>query len=325
MDNLISVIIPVYNAEAYLEKCLDSVIAQDYTPLEIVLINDGSKDGSGAICKRYRDRYSNIKYIEQANGGVSRARNRGIQEASGEYIAFIDSDDTIEAGYFRTLHDRLQKENADLSVVSIIDSKQQRSCMENALVDFREGQVGSFFDLNKAFLLYPPYAKLYKASIIKENKIMFPVELSYGEDLVFNCSYIRVCNRIVYDNGSTYCYCRDNQQSLSQKYRPDRFTNELILCDELKNLFVDKKVYDQNYEAYLQQRIFDEGYNAVFDALRVQLYSRQCSYAIKQILQNERFKESICWIPEGKYSKIIVNIMKIGSPRLLMAYYRWRA
>lgn len=325
MDDLISVIIPVYNAEPYLEKCLNSVIAQNYTPLEIVLINDGSKDGSGAICRRYKDRYSNIKYVEQANGGVSKARNRGIQEASGKYIAFIDSDDTIEDGYFQVLYQRLNEENADLSVVSISDSKGQKMHMGNTVVDFIAKRTEGFFALNTSFLLYGPVAKLYIRRILIENSVEFPEKLSYGEDLVFNCRYVRAINRIVYDNCVSYYYCRDNQQSLSQKYRPDRFSNELILCDELKRLFVDKEVYDQNYEAYLQQRVFDEGYNAVFDALRAQPYSRQSNCAIKQILQNERFKESICWIPEGKYSKIVVNVMKIGSPRLLRAYYCWRA
>lgn len=325
MAPLISVIIPVYNAEKYLKTCLDSIIAQDYSPLEIILVNDGSTDGSGEICRTYRDKYKNIKLVEQANGGVSRARNRGIQEANGKYISFIDSDDSIEGGYFNVLYNCLIRENADLSIVSITDSNQQKSNMDNAVVDFNAGQVHSFFNLNQMFLLYPPYAKLYRTPIVKGNDILFPEEISYGEDLIFNCRYLSVCNRIVYDNSVSYFYCRDNQQSLSQKFRPDRFDNELLLYNELKDLFLKKKVYDRNYEAFLQQRVFDEGYNAVFDALRGIPYDKEKQHIVRRILVDKRFKESINWIPDGKYSKMIVNIMKIGSPRLLRAYYCLRA
>lgn len=92
MADLISVIIPIYNSEKYLEKCLDSILKQTYKALEIILVNDGSRDQSANICKEYCKKYHNIKYISQENHGVSEARNRGIRESTGKYLAFIDSD-----------------------------------------------------------------------------------------------------------------------------------------------------------------------------------------------------------------------------------------
>lgn len=325
MAPLISVIIPVYNVEKYLMDCLDSIIAQDYTPLEVILVNDGSTDSSGEICRTYRARHSNIKYIEQANGGVSKARNRGIEEASGAYLAFIDSDDSVGREYFQKLYCCIEKENADLCLGSISDSNGCKMHMNSTVVDFTSNQTEDFYELNTRFLLYGPVAKLYKTSIIEQNKIRFPEDMSYGEDLVFNCRYLSVCNRIVYENSVSYFYCRDNQQSLSQKFRPDRFDNELLLYEELKKLYKAKKVYDMEYEAYLQQRVFDEGYNSVFDALRAVPYDKEKHCAIRRILTDERFKESINWVDKGKYSKAIVGLMRMGSPRLLRAYYSLRA
>ena len=324
MNPLISVVIPVYNAEPYLEKCLDSILAQDYSPLEIVIVNDGSTDKSAEICKKYRDSHHGILYVEQENKGVSRARNRGLQEISGEYVTFIDSDDSIGAGYFQVLYDNMVREYADLSLVSISDSLGQKMCIKNSVVDFEQNMTDAFWDLNTSFLLYGPCATLYRSDIIKAHKIEFPVSLSYGEDLVFNCRYLGAVNRIVCDQRVLYHYCRDNQQSLSQKIRPDRLFNELILCTELRNLFVKKHVYSHRYESYLQQRIFDEGYNAIFDVIRSQSQPTQRKERLAQILKNREFINSIKWIPRGKYSPIIVKLIQIGCPSLLIQYYRFR-
>lgn len=102
-SGLVSIIIPVYNCEKYLDKCLGSVIAQSYRKLEIIVINDGSKDNSGQIIQEYADNYANILPINQTNSGVSAARNNGIEKASGEYLLFVDGDDYLEAEYVKKL------------------------------------------------------------------------------------------------------------------------------------------------------------------------------------------------------------------------------
>ena len=324
MNPLISVVIPVYNAELLLEKCLDSILTQEYRPLEIVIVNDGSTDKSSEICKKYRDSYEGIIYIEQENRGVSAARNRGLQETRGEYITFIDSDDSIATGYFQVLYENMIREHADLSLVSISDSHGRKMCVENAVVDFQQNMTDAFGDLNTSFLLYGPCATLYRSDIIKKYNIKFPLSLSYGEDLIFNCKYLNAVNRIICDKRILYYYCRDNQQSLSQKIRPDRLSNELVLCGELRNLFVKKHVYNHKYESYLQQRIFDEGYNAIFDIIRSQSQPSLKKERLSQILKSKEFIKSIKWIPTGKYSPIIIKLIQLGCPSLLIQYYKLR-
>jgi len=114
MENVISVIIPVYNVQAYLPECLDSVISQDYRDLEIILIDDGSRDDSGRICDEYAAKDSRIKVIHQLNGGAGAAKNAGLRAATGEYLAFLDSDDTLEPGAYRHMMSLMKEYDADV-------------------------------------------------------------------------------------------------------------------------------------------------------------------------------------------------------------------
>ena len=122
---MISVIVPVYNVEKYLRQCLDSVLAQTYRELEIILVDDGSTDGSGAICDEYATRDSRIKVVHQQNGGLSSARNAGLDLATGEYVAFVDSDDYIHETMLELLYQALVENNADTVICNFerVDEK----------------------------------------------------------------------------------------------------------------------------------------------------------------------------------------------------------
>ena len=114
--NLISVIIPLYNAEKYLKNCITSVVGQTYRNLEIILVDDGSNDNSLSICEKFALQDNRIKVFHQNNGGVASARNKGLSEASGEFIAWVDSDDSIEPEYIEKLYDAVKEYNADISI-----------------------------------------------------------------------------------------------------------------------------------------------------------------------------------------------------------------
>ena len=116
---LISVIVPVYKVEKYLRECVDSILAQTYTNLEIILVDDGSPDNCGKICDEYAQNDSRIKVIHQENGGLSAARNAGLDIATGKYIGFVDSDDYAELNMFEELHKRIIENNADLSICGV--------------------------------------------------------------------------------------------------------------------------------------------------------------------------------------------------------------
>lgn len=326
MPVLISIIIPIYNSERYLEKCLDSVLAQDYPNLEIIVINDGSTDSSSSILKRYADIYPNLLYFQQENAGVSSARNRGIKEAHGKYIAFVDSDDTIPSNYISELYQIIKEERAELSVVSIQDSLgNTNELVSPVVIDFNDKQLDDhFLVLNRCFLLYGPVAKLYLNTIIQKYHIVFPEELSYGEDLVFNCRYIDRINRIAYSPATYYNYCRDNGFSLSQKLRSDRYHTELRLNRELKSLFLSKHIYNDSYQQYLEERLFDEGYNAIFDILKSSVESNEKRLKLQNILIDPHFQTTLRSVPRGKYSLPLLLLFRIRTPRLIMIYYRLR-
>ena len=117
--DLISVIVPVYNVEKYLDKCIQSIVDQTYTNLEIILVDDGSPDNSGAICDEWAEKDNRIKVIHKANGGLSDARNAGLDIATGEYIAFVDSDDYIELDFYDKLYNVIKATNCDISICNL--------------------------------------------------------------------------------------------------------------------------------------------------------------------------------------------------------------
>ena len=118
MTEKVSVIVPVFNVEKYLRQCLDSILQQTYQNLEIIIINDGSTDGSDAICREYAGKDSRISYFAKENTGISDTRNVGIRQATGEYVTFVDSDDWVEHTYVEELHDKLKAYDADIAITN---------------------------------------------------------------------------------------------------------------------------------------------------------------------------------------------------------------
>jgi len=182
----ISVIIPVYNVESYLRKCLDSVLNQTYKNLEILLINDGSTDNSGSICDEYGKKDSRIRVFHKENGGASSARNVGLRELTGDYIGFVDSDDWLEPQMYEVLYKALIDNNVHLSNVSFT---------RNAVPEKRVGDIPSGMLTSEQMLLYAirnfHYAgfgrviwnKLFKADMIVKSKVIFDESIEIAEDL----------------------------------------------------------------------------------------------------------------------------------------------
>lgn len=212
-EPLISIIVPVFNKENYLRKCLDSILNQDYQNFELIVINDGSTDSSKIICEEYAANTDKIILVHKENGGVSSARNIGLQKAKGEWITFVDGDDYISKNYLNVV---LDKEDSDFLIVDINRVKnekvERKLHFENEKLD-----LSSFL---QKFKVYPNYAELgskfMKRSIIENKKLSFYSNLSYGEDTLFNLKYLQHCRYIALSNHSIYFY-RDVQGSLSKQ------------------------------------------------------------------------------------------------------------
>lgn len=213
---MISVIIPVYNADKYLKKCVKAVISQTYTDFELLLIDDGSTDNSGIICDELSACDSRIKTFHKENGGVSSARNAGIEYAAGEYIAFVDADDIADINYLSKMYESLIKNDADISVWGLEFIKNDITDMTTASSDVH-CVIPAREVLSKQpsdnLMLWGPYCKLYKTGIIKENNIRFDEALYNGEDIVFIAEYLLYCKNVYYDTDTVYRYMSNSESA----------------------------------------------------------------------------------------------------------------
>jgi glycosyltransferase involved in cell wall biosynthesis len=228
----LSIIVPVYNSEKTITQCLDSILAQTFQNFECILVNDGSTDKSPAICDEYAQKDNRIKVLHKPNEGVSAARNDGIKVACGEYIAFVDSDDTIHTEMYEHLYNNIITRNCDV-ICCGFTYKNKNYLLSNEY--YQGSRPGIIYALDNADLFGVVWNKLYKSKIIKENDIKFPHGCSFGEDFIFSLKYFSFINN-AYCIGEIFYFHTDYDTSLTKK-RPEfeqslfRFNNaSQIIC-----------------------------------------------------------------------------------------------
>ena len=219
-----SVIIPVYNAEETLPRCLDSLLAQSDNNIEIILVNDGSTDSSGEICKKYASLHPEIKYLKKENGGVSSARNAALEIAQGDYITFVDSDDWVSPDYFKVINGIIKEFDYDFiqfsqwtvmgdereeKLLPAFDSTNHEEIIHRLVSDMCKKRINT------------PNGKVYKRQIIEENTIRFKEDIEIGEDRTFNIQYALNIRSFTVLEKSLYYLCLENEASLSRKKRDD--------------------------------------------------------------------------------------------------------
>lgn len=258
----ISIIIPVYNVEKYINKCLDSILNQTLTDIEIIIINDGSNDKSLEICKQYSEKDSRIILIDKKNEGVSVARNKGIEVSKGEYILFVDSDDWIDENSCEIMYKEIQKNKADLFFCNHVreygttrdyidyglDEKiiEKDEIKEKIIFPLIEEEDKNKVHLKASFR--GPLGKLYKREIIQKSNIYFNHDLIIGEDFIFNLQYLRKTNKIVMSKEYFYHYFK-NDESTTNRYKEDSWSiyrklliaiEQQLKIDYKKEEFVDR-------------------------------------------------------------------------------------
>lgn len=212
MKYSVSIIIPVYNSEKYLEACIDSVLAQTVENFELLLIDDGSKDSSGEMCDRYAEKDERITVFHQPNSGVSSARNFGIEKATGKYITFIDSDDLVEPNFLEVLISASENDEYDFVHAMFVTS--ERIEMIPAEFDYSEQSHRDYSPLLQLSSVYP---NLYKKDIIVKNNLKFKKEITYAEDTIFVYEYLSCCEKIRTVSDIIYYYNTSNLSSATHK------------------------------------------------------------------------------------------------------------
>lgn len=246
-DNaVISIIIPVYNAERYIAECVDSVCNQSYPYIEVILVDDGSTDSSRYICDQYAENNKKIKVVHKTNGGVSSARNIGIETASGDYLMFVDSDDSIEPNAVAILMDVISNANdIDFIVSSYFDIYSNNEKEVKRIVDhyteIRESELKSFY-ANNYMLFATPWSKLYVSKIVSDNGLRFDETVKYGEDMIFNMQYLNYTKHIVLLSSPIYNYKLLATGSSQTKYFPNMADYRIKTFEAIKKLVLS------NYE-----------------------------------------------------------------------------
>lgn len=245
----VSVIVPVYNVEKYIDKCLNSLVNQTISDIEIIIVNDGSPDNSEKIINKYLKKFSDkIVYIKKENGGQGSARNLGIEISNGEYIGFVDSDDYVDINMFEKLYNRAKEKESDIVICGRCEVNEITSALTPIGVIKKDDdpKINAFYDQ------MAPWNKLYKSSLIKENNIKFGLDMWY-EDVVFCLKSILLTDKITYLDENLYYYLVRNG-SIMNNNNSVKNLDVLKALDIIKEFSNEYNCFNKDIYSYL---VFD--------------------------------------------------------------------
>lgn len=330
MDKIdISVIVPVYNCEKYIRRCIDSILNQENISLEIIIIDDGSKDGSLNICKEYEQKYKNICVIASENNGPAVARNKGIVAARGEYVTFVDSDDYISQGMYGKMFSLACESFADVVICGFMKTSTENngvSYLSKLLVPnkvYKDKEITNVIlksYYNGIDIVIPSLCnKLYRTKNLKENKLLIDENYVRAEDYWFNFEVFKLVKSVVYVNEPYYNYW-NNENSVMHTYRENQFeqstkTHEKLL--EYNKIFkfdIDKNKFFKSYlyeTAIIVKRVYS-----------MHLSKKEKYIKLKNIVENDTYQDAInytAFLP--KHIQLLSKIAKFKSMMLLDIFY----
>ncbi len=267
----VSVVVPIYNVEEYLERCIESLVKQTLEDIEIILVNDGSRDKSGTIAQEFQKKYPDkIKYVEKENGGLSDARNYGMKYATGEYIAFLDSDDYIEKNAYKVMYKKAKEEDSDYVECDFIWEYPEKSKKDEQIKYANKNEM-------LAFVRVVAWNKLIRREVITNNNIEFPKGLRY-EDVEFTYKLIPHINKFSYVN-EFFIHYTQRQNSIAN-----------VQNEKTAEIF---EVLDNVITYYKQNNFYDE-------------YKEELEYNYARYLLCSSLKR-ICKIPDNQKRKELIN------------------
>lgn len=326
--NKISVIIPVYNAEGFIEKCIKSIQAQTFQNFEIVVVNDGSKDSTFEILKKLAKEDPRIIIIDQKNGGVSSARNTALKWATGKYLTMVDADDDLPENALKSMID-LMKEDVDLVIGSHMQVKIRKIPYIEPNVEFNKEEINDNFRKVDPKIWFP-WAKLFRRSVVTKNNLVYDTNISYGEDHIFNLAYIKnmtgkiVCtNQIVYN----YYFIRGG---LCAKYYSNMHELQKYVLNGIINYFDGKDNFPEEYMVH---------YTGCYLLGCFDYYIAWCSKAnaIKKVEESlnvysdmmlektwkKFFSDSqLLWIKNGNYKILVEDYIKHNPKKTIVRKYK---
>lgn len=321
---LLTIVIPVYNAENYLKPCLDSVAAQEFTDYELVLVDDGSQDGSGRICDEYAVRDPRIRVIHQSNGGQAAARNRGIDVAVGDYVGFCDNDDILHPSIFRVLLKNIGAAGADISACSYNERDMRgkvshdRHSEETLYLSNREG-MEQFLSREKMDIYV--WTKIYRRTFLETHGIRFEQGRN-DEDFLFNYAAFRLAGKTVFTDRALYTYSVRDDSECRMFYKKDlrRYLHNTLyrtykiesgICREYPELLFLAKRQTIRYHIMMIGRIIQTGYR---------LSEPYFSYMMRYLRENRQ--QVIAQRNYWGMSRLGISLLLLLPPRWYCFYRR---
>lgn len=318
----VSIIVPIYNVEEYLPKCIESCLAQTFTDFELILVNDGSKDNGLAICHEYEKKDTRIQVLDKPNGGLSDARNAGMKIATSPYIYFLDSDDFIEPTLIEKCVKRLEETNADMVIFDVYQYFMKTNTKEIIRNGYANNLCVSVNDEPEVLtkVLNAAWNKMYKLSLFKDNNIEYPVGYYY-EDLGTTYKLMLKANKICFINEPLYDYLADRPGNITQQF--NQKTYHII---DMANEIVEYYKKENEFDKYKNELMFITGVNImeclkktrnINDEKAVNQFIDDCfSYIHKTFPEFPKCKYEICrqkndWIyANPKILKLYLKVRK---------------
>lgn len=313
---LISIIIPVYNVEKFLPKCIDSICSQTYSNWELILVNDGSKDYSGIICDQYAQKDARITVVHKQNGGVSSARNSGLKIAKGECVCFIDSDDWIDPTFLEDF--KVNEYNADLYISGalydvygkVYSYKKYELCYSVTVKD-----INNEFIRQKLIENGYPWGKLFRTAIIRQYKMEFNQELTINEDHLFVLQFYTNVESMFITSTAGYHYTVFDNSGRKLSSKRNTYTELLMASHQFQgilNVLYDKWRFSQStYEKWINGFV----YSKRLHALRTLILNKEYKYLPVEV----SFWETVVYTPVSKEENLLLGVIK-GRVPLFMKY-----
>ncbi len=273
MTPKISVIVPVYNVEKYLDRCMRSLLSQTFRDLEIILVDDGSTDNCPAMCNQYALQNTNIKVIHKMNGGLGYARNSGLDVATGDFVAFVDSDDYVDVSMYEKLYNAAVATGADATYCQFLKENSKGEMreiqeIEDDIITFSGENVGSFLldmvasspeDVRERVYQMCVWRAIYRRSLIEDHNIRFQTEREIlSEDIVFHADFLLKAKEVAFIPDHLYCYCY-NQTSLTKKFDVKKFDRSralyCVMTQKLRDIPNSICRVDKFYFGYIRSLI----------------------------------------------------------------------
>ena len=325
MKMKVSVIVPIHNAEKTLSRCVESILAQSYKNLEIILVNDGSTDRSLEICQSFVNIDNRVVVIDKKKGGVSSARNGGLWALAGDFIQFVDADDTLKPQMTEKLVEAMLETNADVVLCGYdrvsgksANAKRPKSAVYSKASAFKD----TFVELYKGAFFNAPWNKLYRRDKIKG---LFDENISMGEDLLFNLAYFSNCDKISIISDNLYNYNVASQVSLAGKYDDSLLLTQIMLNKKVQEFFENKfgsrdfrdinKVFAKEIYYYLKKLVILSGYDrrVALEKIKACLNNEDVKKMLSNVTLSDAQVAIVCALMRLKWSYAIYLFFKLKS------------